>query len=136
MALYRNERVPPFEFVAKLKRVDPRLYVCYESLSMRWDVLFKSPQDEHVYHVHRVCQRDAQGRDIGFQDVDERTITKLLKMDLQRRGMSPLQYRNAVRRAEDQWQDDTEQRLRDITETIVQDERKTLARAMEAYRSV
>lgn len=135
MASYRNERIPPFEFLIPLRRVDENLSVVFDSLSMRWDILFRDVEGT-FHNVLRVCERDSKGNDVGYMPLDDRTIKKLLRMDLKRRNMSPEQYKNAVRKAEDVDDSRREQNHEKDMDYVFQHEHRTLERARDALRGV
>ena len=103
--IYRNERVPDFAFLQKLKRVDEDLYVVFDSLSMRWDIIYRPKTGEgagQIFHVYRVCKRSDDGRDVGYLPLDDRVITELMRNDLRRRNMDAEEYRKKVCQAEDE----------------------------------
>jgi len=135
MALYRNERIPDYEFTADLKRVDENLYVVFDSLSMRWDIFFKA-KDNRVYLVYRVCEKSANGRDAGYMPLDKRTIDKLLRMDLSRKNMSPIEYAQLVNKADQDREEKLIAKHESDTDYIYREEHVTLERMRDALRGV
>lgn len=137
MAQYRNERIPEYGFVQKLKQVEPNLFVVFDSLSMRWDILYRNPNYGNVImHVLRVCKKDHEGRDVGYEGLDDRVINKLLRMDMARRGITPKEYMKRVNHCDDLNDQIREKNDKDVTDYIFKHEKKTLERMYEAARSV
>lgn len=136
MALYRNERIPPYEFVSKLKCVDTNLFVVFDSASMRWDILFKNTANGAAFHVYRVCKRDENHHDIGYEPLDDRVIEKLLRMDLARRNISPQEYKRRVNEATEAGQKAREEADKAVSDYIFKHEKKTLERAYEASKDI
>lgn len=136
MALYRNERIPPYEFVNRLKQVDKDLYVVFDSISMRWDILYKTQKDGSVHVVHKVCERDDEGRDVGYMPLDERTIRKLLRMDLKRRNISPKVYKQKVNDAEEIRELKKQTEYDEHMDYVYRHEHRVLERSRDALRGV
>lgn len=138
LALYRNERIPPFEFVTALKRVDENLYVVFDSFSMRWDIYYKNPsfQDAAPEMILRVCVRDDNGRDAGYQGLDDRIIQKLYRMDMQRRNISGKQYVNKLNASEDIAEKKKQRDWEVLNDEIFIDEKRNINRARDALRGV
>ena len=138
LALYRNERIPPYEFVLALKRVDPNLYVVFDSFSMRWDIYYKNPnfKDAKPEMVHRVCIRDHVGRDVGYEGLDDRVIQKLYRMDMQRRNLSGKQYVQKLNEIEDADDERKQKEWEEHNDNVFRDERRNINRARDALRGV
>lgn len=136
MAIYRNERVPPWEFVNKLKRIDENLFVVFDSISMRWDILYKNPEVNQHFHVYRVCQRDADGVDIAYEALDERVIWKLRKMDMKRRNIAAKEYVKRVQQADAEREVKDEQENDAVHDYIIKHENHTIGRMFDALRGV
>lgn len=135
MAIYRNERIPPYDFVKKLKWVDPKLHVVFDSASMRWDILYKAV-DEQIHLIHRVCERDDEGRDVGYMPLDDRTISKLYRMDLKRRNITAQQYKQFVNDAEKERELQAMVKHEQDLDYIYKHEHRTLERMRDALRGV
>ena len=132
---YRNEKIPEFDFVNKLKLIDENLYVVFDSISMRWHVYFKDKEGgNHLVYI--VCDKDHEGRDIKYRPLDDRTINKLLKMDLARRNISATQYKNNVRRAEDERADRIKTQYNNELDYVFKHEKHSLNRAFDALKGV
>ena len=132
---YRNEKVPEYSFVNKLKLVDENLYVVFDSISMRWHIFYKDV-NSHNHLILRVEELDHEGRDIGYRPLDDRTINKLLRMDLSRRNMSANQYKNAVRNAEDETERKDINKYNTETDYAFKHDKRIIDRAYDALRGV
>lgn len=135
VAVYRNERIPPWEFVQDLKRVDEQLYVIFDSTTLRWHVWFKDREGGN-HLILKVCERDHEGRDIGPMPLDNRVINKLLRMDMQRRNLNAKAYLQRVRKAEDEARRVDEQKAEDECDYIFKHEKRTVNRMRDALRGV
>lgn len=136
MSFYRNERIPCYSFLQKLKKVDVNLYVVFDSLSMRWDIYYKNPYDDSIHLVLRVCERDSEGRDVGYMELTDHIINKLLKMDMKRRNIAPVDYVNKVHEAEESKMRKAQDKYDNDEDYVYKQEKKTIDRAYEALRSI
>lgn len=136
MAMYRGERIPPMDFLQKLKKVDVNLYPVFDSLSLRWDIIYKNPYKNETHNVLRVCVRDNDYRDAGYLPLDDRVIMKLLRMDLKRRNISPTKYSEAVKANDDHHEKRLNQKTNDDIDYAFKHERRTLDKARDALRGV
>lgn len=100
--IYRNEVIPDYGFVNKLKLVDKNLYVAFDSSSGRWHVFYKSPKIDATFLVYKVCERSGDGEDIGYRALDDRTINDLLRYDVVRRNKGIKDYVRDINNAEDE----------------------------------
>lgn len=138
MAIYRNERIPDFSFLLKLKQVDENLFPVFDSVSMCWDILYKNPEYPSLepQQVYRVCKRDSEGVNVGYEPLDDRVIWKLRRMDLKTAGISPEEYRKRVNAAETAEETRQEIKLEEEMDYIFKHEKRTIGRAFDALRGV
>lgn len=135
VAVYRNERMPPWEFLEDLKRIDENLYVIYDSTSLRWHIWFKD-REGGTHLIYKVCERDHEGRDIGAMPLDNRVINKILRMDMARRNLNAQAYLKKVRQAEDDAEQAAEKKADEDADYIFKHEKCTINRARDALRGV
>jgi len=135
LAFYKETVIPSYEFVDKLKKIDKELYVVFDGLSQRWHIYFKDVKGQ-THCVYKVCERDYESRDIGYRQLDDRTIDKLRRMDLKTRNISPKEYLTKVRDAEDEEERKKALELENTIDYAFKHEKRTLSRARDALRGV
>jgi hypothetical protein len=132
IGIYRNERIPPYHMVQRIKQVCEDLYVVWDSVSSRWHVWYKDANGQ-PYLVYRVAEKDEFGRDAGYRPLDDRTIKDLLRYDMGRRNISNDEYLNRVRDAEDERDEKDKKRIEEYNEHVYKQEASTLKLAYDAY---